>query len=92
MRELNRIGLPCARPGGAFYVFPSVAPTGLSSREFALGLLERAGVAVVPGDAFGAPGEGHVRCCYATGFERLRIAMARIEDYVRGLGIRAPSV
>lgn len=63
---LNRIGLDCLLPKGAFYTFPSVKSTGLSSTEFAEQLLKAEKVAVVPGVAFGACGEGFVRCCYAT--------------------------
>ena len=63
LTRFEKMGLPCPRPGGAFYVFPDIRPTGLTSKEFALGLLEAENVAVVPGDAFGACGEGFVRCC-----------------------------
>lgn len=76
------MGLPCARPRGAFYLFPSIASTGLSSREFALRLLEEENVAAVPGSAFGASGEGHIRCAYATSFENLREALRRIERFL----------
>jgi aminotransferase len=79
---LNRIGLPCGRPQGAFYAFPSIAPTGLSSDEFAEQLLFGEQVAVVPGSAFGPSGEGHVRMCYATAYEKLEEALVRIERFV----------
>ena len=82
---LNRIGLPCHLPQGAFYAFPSVAPTELSSEEFAERLLHEARVAVVPGDAFGAGGAGHVRCAYATSIEQIEEALARIGRFVGGL-------
>jgi aminotransferase len=79
---LNRIGLACRLPAGAFYVFPSVAPTGLSAQEFAERLLHEARVAVVPGDAFGASGAGHVRCAYATSVAQIETALGRIERFV----------
>jgi aminotransferase len=82
---LNRIGLPCHLPAGAFYAFPSVAPTGLPAMEFAERLLHEARVAVVPGDAFGAGGAGHVRCAYATSLPQLEEALARIERFVATL-------
>ncbi len=82
---LNRIGLPCHLPAGAFYAFPSVAPTGLSATEFAERLLQEARVAVVPGDAFGAGGAGHVRCAYATSIPQLEKALDRIEQFVATL-------
>jgi aminotransferase len=82
---LNRIGLPCHLPAGAFYAFPSIAPTGLSAQEFAEGLLHEGRVAVVPGDAFGAGGAGHVRCAYATGLDQIEEALERIERFVVSL-------
>ena len=82
-RRLNSIsGVVCPEPGGAFYVFPDVRSFGLSSGEFAMGLLEAENVAAVPGDAFGASGEGFLRCCYATAFDQLKEALERIERYV----------
>jgi aminotransferase len=83
---LNRIGLTCARPQGAFYAFPSVARTGLTSEAFAERLLFQEKVAVVPGSAFGPSGEGHVRMCYATSYEQLEVALRRIERFLAGLG------
>jgi aminotransferase len=80
--RFNEMGLPCHSPKGTFYVFPSIGPTGLSSRQFSLKLLESERVAVVPGDAFGECGEGFVRCCFATGFEKLREATDRIETFL----------
>ena len=82
VNRLNEIGLPCHSPKGAFYVFPSIAPTGLKSKDFSLRLLKSKKVAVVPGSAFGVSGEGFVRCCFATGLEKLKEAMARIEQFV----------
>ena len=82
VRSFNDLGLPCFTPLGAFYVFPDVRSTGLASREFSLGLLEKKKVACVPGTAFGASGEGHIRCSYATSLEKIKIAMARIAEFV----------
>ncbi len=81
----NRLGLPCHLPAGAFYAFPSVAPTGLSAGEFTERLLREAKVAVVPGDAFGAGGEGHVRCSYAYGIGQIEEALARIGGFLERL-------
>ncbi|AZK48492.1 aminotransferase class I/II-fold pyridoxal phosphate-dependent enzyme [Paenibacillus lentus] len=80
---LQDVGLPCHEPEGAFYVFPSIAHTGLSSEEFALRLLKEAGVAAVPGHVFGAGGEGHIRCSYAAGLPQLQEALQRIEKLMR---------
>ncbi|MCX6866006.1 MAG: aminotransferase class I/II-fold pyridoxal phosphate-dependent enzyme [Verrucomicrobia bacterium] len=82
VRRLNEIGLECHLPGGAFYVFPDIRSTGLSSKEFAMKLLEQESVACVPGGAFGASGEGFLRCCYATAFEDIRTATDKIERFV----------
>lgn len=80
--ELNRMGLECTRPSGAFYVFPSIRKTGLSSMQFASRLLEREKVAVVPGIAFGECGEGYVRMSYATSWENLEEALGRIRRFI----------
>jgi aminotransferase len=85
VRRLNEIGLDCHTPGGAFYVFPDIRGTGLSSKEFAMKLLERESVACVPGSAFGPSGEGFLRCCYATAFDDIRTATDKIERFVGGL-------
>ncbi len=82
VRRLNEIGLDCHLPGGAFYVFPDIRSTGLTSGEFALGLLEKENVACVPGSAFGPSGEGFLRCCYATAFDDIRTATDRIERFI----------
>jgi len=80
---LNAMGLQTFEPRGAFYAFPEVSTaTGLSSEGFAQGLLEEERVAVIPGSAFGPSGEGHVRACYATSYERLEEALGRIERFV----------
>jgi len=81
-RRLEEAGLPSVRPDGAFYLFVDVRVTGLSSREFAMRLLEEESVAVVPGGAFGASGEGFVRCSYATSLDRLEVAADRIQRFV----------
>ena len=82
VRRLNAAGLSCRAPGGAFYVFPSVASTGLGERDFAYGLLESQSVAVVPGTAFGEGGRGFVRASFATGYDQLVEACDRIERFV----------
>ena len=82
---LNDMGLTCFEPRGAFYVFPSIASTGLTSEEFCTRLLEEKQVACVPGTAFGASGEGHVRCSYATSIEKLNEALGRIRAFVESL-------
>jgi aminotransferase len=81
-KGLDELGLTCPEPGGAFYVFPSIRTTGLSSQDFAEGLLEQEKVAVVPGDVFGPSGEGHVRCSYATSLPQLEQALERIARFV----------
>ena len=78
----NAIGLRCFEPRGAFYAFPQITSTGLSSDEFAEQLLREESVAVVPGTAFGEAGEGHVRCCYATSEAELKEALVRIGRFV----------
>ncbi len=82
VRAFNDLGLPCHKPIGAFYVFPNIESSGLSSRDFSLRLLQEKKVACVPGSAFGASGEGFVRCCYATGIEQIKVAMERIGEFV----------
>lgn len=78
----QNIGLPCFEPKGAFYIFPSIAKTGLSSLAFAEELLKAEKVALVPGDAFGQCGEGFVRCSYATSTANLLEALERIKRFV----------
>jgi len=78
----NAIGLETFEPRGAFYSFPRITSTGFSSDEFARRLLEDERVAVVPGEAFGPSGEGHVRACYATSYEALEEALTRIGRFV----------
>jgi aminotransferase len=79
----NEMGLECHQPLGAFYAFPSVKRFGMSARDFALKLLHEEKVAVVPGTAFGACGEGFVRCAYATGTDNIKEAMARLARFIR---------
>jgi len=76
------MGLDCHRPLGAFYAFPSIARFGLSSRDFALQLLTEEKVAVIPGSAFGACGEGFLRCAYATSIANVKEAMTRLKRFV----------
>jgi aminotransferase len=82
VRAFNDLELSCFQPVGAFYIFPNISVTGLTSREFSFGLLEKKKVACVPGPAFGPSGEGFVRCCYATSLDQIKEAMARIGDFV----------
>jgi aminotransferase len=91
VRGLNAIGLDCYEPNGAFYAFPSIQRTGLTSEEFAERLLMEEHVAVVPGNAFGASGEGYVRCSYATSLAQLEEALVRMERFVCKLDGAAPA-
>lgn len=79
VKAFAEIGLSCHRPGGAFYAFPSIQETGFTSEEFAEKLLLEERVAVVPGNVFGAGGEGHIRCSYAT-------SMANLEESIKRMG------
>ena len=85
VEELNAMGLSCFEPRGAFYVFPSVPATGLTSEEFCTRLLNRYQVACVPGTAFGQSGEGHIRCSYATSLENLTEALRRMRAFLSEL-------
>ncbi len=82
---LNRIGLSCHVPEGAFYAFPSVEKTGLSDTEFAERLLTEQKVAVVPGSVFGPGGEGHLRCAYAVSRKELGTALERMDQFLQSL-------
>lgn len=82
VQSLNEMGLDCHIPGGAFYVFPSIRKTGMSSEEFAEQLLLKERVAVVPGNVFGESGEGYVRCSYASSMESLQEAVRRIANFM----------
>ena len=81
----NSMGLRCFKPEGAFYVFPNITSTGLSSMEFAKKLLMSKKVAVVPGSAFGPCGEGFVRCSYATSMEGIKEALSKIGEFIKEL-------
>lgn len=80
--ELQRLGLPCFLPEGAFYMFPDIREFGMTSEDFALDLLKEEKVAVVPGSAFGDCGEGFIRISYAYSIEELKEALLRIERYL----------
>jgi len=80
---LNKVGIPCEIPGGAFYAFPNIEHTGLDASTFAERLLQEERVLVVPGDVFGPGGKGHVRCCYATAPKLLEEAIVRIGRFVQ---------
>lgn len=85
VQSFNEIGLTCHMPGGAFYAFPSIESTGLSSQEFAEQLLLQESVAVVPGDVFGESGNGHIRCSYATSLEQIQEAVKRMKHFIDNL-------
>ena len=85
MRQFDKMGLQCFEPFGAFYVFPSIKEFGLTSEEFATRLLQEEKVAVVPGTAFGASGEGFVRISYAYSIEDLKEALERVEHFIARL-------
>jgi aminotransferase len=82
VNAFNSMGLPCHLPRGSFYAFPAIHSTGLSSEEFAVRLLQEEKVACVPGSAFGPSGEGHLRCCFATGMEQIQEATARLRRFL----------
>ncbi|HOC29613.1 MAG TPA: aminotransferase class I/II-fold pyridoxal phosphate-dependent enzyme [Treponemataceae bacterium] len=84
MHAFADMGLPVAEPEGAFYIFPDIRKTGLTSEEFATKMINEYKVAVVPGTAFGAGAEGFVRCCYATEIGKLKEAMRRMKLMVEG--------
>jgi aminotransferase len=85
VEAFNRLGLTCFSPEGAFYVFPCIKSTGLSSEEFCERLLEQERVAVVPGNAFGESGEGYVRVSYAYSLKHLMEAVSRIGHFLETL-------
>jgi aminotransferase len=82
----NTLGLDCFEPHGAFYAFPSIVRSGMSSDDFAMRLLEEEEVAMVPGDAFGASGASFMRASYATAYEKIEEALNRIESFMRRHG------
>ena len=87
VKGFNSMGLHCFMPRGAFYVFPCIQSTGMSSMEFATQLLQEEKVAVIPGSAFGASGEGFVRCSYATAMEEIQEALVRIRRFLKKKGL-----
>ena len=82
VEKLREMGLTCFEPHGAFYAFPNITATGLTSEEFCTKLLYDKKVAVVPGTAFGACGEGFIRCSYASSVENIVEAMKRIKEFL----------
>ena len=82
VKAFNQMGLKCHLPRGSFYAFPCIKSSGLTSKEFAVKLLEQEKVACVPGGAFGPSGEGYLRCCFATSLEQIEIAVERIAKFV----------
>ena len=82
VKSLTDMGLPVINPDGAFYLFVDIRKTGLTAEAFALKLIEDQKVAVVPGNVFGAGGEGYVRCCYATEITKLKEALRRIKEFI----------
>jgi aminotransferase len=85
LKGFEAAGIPCLKPKGAFYTFPYIGDFGLSAQEFSLRLLEEENVACVPGTAFGACGEGFVRCAYATATDEIQEALVRIARFVKRL-------
>ncbi len=86
-KRLNEMGLPTVKPKGAFYIFPRIRSTGLSSKEFSELVIREAKVVVVPGSAFGKSGEGYIRISYATAYEKLEEAMERMEKVLKTKGL-----
>lgn len=84
-KAFTDMGIPVPEPTGAFYMFPDISSTGLSDEEFATQLFQKYNVAVVPGSVFGLGGQGHIRCCYATAIDKIKIAMERIAEFVKEL-------
>jgi len=84
---LNELGLACFEPKGAFYAFPSISHTGMSSAEFCRRLLEEQRVATVPGSVFGKSGEGYIRCSYANPLSDLKEALRRMKVFIQGAGV-----
>ncbi|MBX7121779.1 MAG: aminotransferase class I/II-fold pyridoxal phosphate-dependent enzyme [Opitutaceae bacterium] len=89
VRRFNELGLACHLPRGSFYAFPNVRSTGMSEKDFAVGLLQNEKVAVVPGTAFGENGTGHVRACFATSYEQIGTACDRIGRYLASASRKA---
>ena len=87
VKSFNDMGLTCFEPRGAFYAFPCIKSTGMSSQDFCTKLLEQKHVAIIPGDAFGASGEGYARISYAYSVEHLKEALKRIREFLQENGI-----
>ncbi len=85
VNAFNSMGLSCHLPRGSFYAFPCITSTGLSSREFAVRLLQEEKVACVPGSAFGPGGEGYLRCCFATALDQIQLATERMARFLQRL-------
>ena len=85
LHSLREMGLDCFEPKGAFYCFPSIKNTNLTSEEFCTRLLKEQRVVCVPGDAFGQSGNGHIRCCYATDVDKLKEAFQRMKRFIESL-------
>lgn len=85
LNGFRKMGLECFEPKGAFYMFPSIKSTGISSDEFCERLLKEEKVLVVPGNAFGECGEGYIRACYASSMESLMEALKRIERFLKNI-------
>ena len=83
VNAFNNMGLTCHMPRGSFYAFPCIRSSGLGSKEFALRLLKEEKVAAVPGSAFGASGEGYLRCCFATALDQIQVATERMANFVK---------
>ncbi|MBT8045789.1 MAG: aminotransferase class I/II-fold pyridoxal phosphate-dependent enzyme [Pontiella sp.] len=83
--SFEEMGIPCIRPDGAFYAFADISRFGMTAKEFALQLLDEQNVACVPGTAFGACGEGFIRCSYATSMDEIKEAMVRIARFIEKL-------
>jgi aminotransferase len=82
VKAFNDMGLKCHLPRGSFYAFPNITATGLTSKDFAVRLLQEEKVACVPGSAFGPSGEGFLRCCFATSLEQIQVACERMAKFV----------
>ena len=85
MKSFEEMHLPCFEPFGAFYVFPSIKKFNMTSEEFAMKLLDKMNVAVVPGSAFGDSGEGYLRISYAYSIDNLKVAMDKLKEFIAGI-------
>ena len=83
LKRLNELGLPVAKPYGAFYAFPNIKNYSKNSYKFANDLLTKGKVAVIPGTEFGSYGEGYIRCSYATDYKLIEQAMDRMEKFLK---------